>query len=335
MIQVKPEKIIYYGKKLAVFLASIFFLSVVVFYVSRLAPGDPLLSYYGDRVEKMSAEERQWAETKLGLQDPLFVQYVRWLENALRGNFGISYKYKMDVVQVIGERIGNTLLLGGIGFVLVFCLALLLGILCAWHEGRLLDKAVCKAGMVSSCIPEFWLSLLLILVFAVNLKWLPSSGAYSVNAAGNLGDRIRHLVLPMAVVVMGHLWYYAYMIRNQILEEVRMDYVLLAKAKGLTKRSILFRHCLRNAMPSYLSIMAICVPHILGGTYLIETVFSYPGLGTLTYESARYKDYNLLMILCMMTGITVILCNLTAQMINEAIDPRMQRNGQTGGYDGC
>lgn len=334
MIQNRTEKMLYYGKKLAVFLASMFILSVVVFYVSRLAPGDPLLSYYGDRVEKMSVEEREWAQAKLGLQDSLLVQYGRWLENALRGDFGISYKYKMDVVQVIGERIGNTLLLGGIGFVLIFCLALLLGVLCAWHEGRPLDRIVCKAGMISSCIPEFWLSLLLILVFAVNLKWLPSSGAYSPDCADSLGDRMKHLILPVTVVVSGHLWYYAYMIRNRILEEVRMDYVLLAKAKGLTKRSVMFRHCLRNVMPSYLSIMAICVPHILGGTYLIETVFSYPGLGTLTYESARYKDYNLLMILCMMTGITVMLCNLAAQIINEAIDPRMRRGGQTGGCDG-
>ena len=108
MIQNRTEKIIYYGKKLAVFLASMFILSVVVFYVSRLAPGDPLLSYYGERVEKMSVEEREWAQAKLGLQDSLLVQYGRWLENALRGDFGISYKYKMDVVQVIGERIGNT-----------------------------------------------------------------------------------------------------------------------------------------------------------------------------------------------------------------------------------
>lgn len=119
-----------------------------------------------------------------------------------------------------------------------------------------------------------------------------------------------HLILPLTVVVLGHLWYYAYMIRNRILEEVRADYVLLARAKGLTKWGVLFRHCLRNVMPSYLSLMAISVPHILGGTYIVEMVFSYPGLGTLTYESARYHDYNLLMLLCMLTGIVVILCNL-------------------------
>ena len=179
------------------------------------------------------------------------------------------------------------------------------------------------------CIPEFWLSLVLILIFAVWLRWLPSSGAYSIGKSGDLSDRAVHLILPLAVVVINHLWYYAYMIRNRILEEVRADYVLLARAKGLGKGSVLFRHCLRNAIPSYLSIMAISLPHVLGGTYIVETVFSYPGIGTLSYESARYQDYNLLMLLCLLTGVVVILCNMAAQAINERIDPRM-RSGETG-----
>lgn len=316
--------LIYFGRKFLFFLASVFLLSVAVFYISRLAPGDPLVSYYGDRVEKMSPEERAWAEEKLGLNDPIFVQYIRWLENAFHGDFGISYKYKMDVAEVIGTRIGNTLILGGIGFLLIFGLALLLGVLCAWYEDRMLDRIICGIGTVTSCIPEFWLSLVLILIFAVNLKWLPSSGAYAIGEADRLGSRILHLILPMTVVVMGHLWYYAYMIRNKILEEVRADYVLLAKSKGLKKQSVMLRHCLRNVIPSYLSIMAISVPHILGGTYIVETVFSYPGIGTLSYESARYKDYNLLMLLCILSGIVVIFCNMAAQIINEKINPRMK-----------
>ena len=128
----------------------------------------------------------------------------------------------------------------------------------------------------------------------------------------------------MTIVVMDHLWYYAYMIRNKILEEVRTDYVLLAKSKGLNRKKILFGHCLRNVIPTYLSIMAISVPHILGGTYIIESVFSYPGIGTLSYESARYGDYNLLMVLCVLSGILVIFCNMIAQTINERIDPRIR-----------
>ena len=315
---------IYYGKKLLIFVVSIFLLSVIVFYIARLAPGDPLVSYYGERAEKMTAGERAWAEEKLGLHESITVQYGKWLGRAVRGDFGISYKYKMDVLEVIEGRVGNTLLLGGVGFVLIFVLALLLGIWCAWNEERLIDRAICKIGTVTSCIPEFWLSLVLILIFAVELKVLPSSGAYTIGKENDLGDRILHLILPMTVVVLGHLWYYAYLIRNKLLEEVRTDYVLLAKSKGVTGKGVMFRHCVRNIIPTYLSIMAISVPHILGGTYIIETVFSYPGIGTLSYESARYQDYNLLMVICLLSGALVILCNMIAQTINERIDPRMK-----------
>lgn len=316
----------YYGKKLLLFLFSIFLLSAVIFFISRLAPGDPLVSYYGDHAERMSPEERKWAEEKLGLTDSLPVQYVHWLERALQGDFGISYKYKRDVTEVIGERMGNTLILGGIGFCLIFGLALALGILCAWREESLTDRVICKIGTVTSCIPEFWMSLLLILIFAMDLKWLPSSGAYTLGGTGDLGDRIRHLILPLTAVVMGHLWYYAYMIRNKILEEARGDYVLFARSKGLKKSSIVLKHCLRNVFPTYLSLMAISLPHILGGTYIIEMVFSYPGIGTLAYESARYKDYNLLMVLSILSGIAVILCSIVAEIINERMNPCIRGN---------
>ena len=317
---------VYYGKKALVFLLSVFILSVAVFYISRLAPGDPLMSYYGERVEKMSVAEKEAAREKLGLNDPIHVQYIRWIENAIKGDFGISFQYKQDVLEVIGQRIGFTLILGGIGFVLTFVGALLLGLLCAWHEDKWLDRLLCKGGTLLSCIPEFWLSMVLILIFAVSLHLLPSSGAYDIGYKDDVLNRVEHLILPLTIVVLQHLWYYAYMIRNKLLEEARADYVLLAKSKGLSKREIMFKHCLRNVLPSYISIMAISVPHVVGGTYIVETVFSYPGIGALSYESARYHDYNLLMVLCMMTGILVILCNLIGGIINEKIDPRIKAN---------
>lgn len=323
---IRKNPFVYYGQKVFAFVVSVLILSAVVFYVARLAPGDPMVSYYGDQVEKMSPEERHLAEERLGLNDPIHIQYVRWIENALKGDFGISYKYKTDVLKVIGGRLPNTLILGGSSLVLIFTLALALGVVCVWLEDCWIDRLICKVGTVTSCIPEFWLSLVLILIFAVNLRCLPSSGAYSIGNAGSWGDRVVHLILPLTVAVTNHLWYYAYMIRNKLLEEVRAEYVLLAKSKGLTKKKILFKHCIRNIIPSYLSIMAISVPHILGGTYIIETVFSYPGIGTLSYESARFQDYNLLMILCILSGVVVILCSIIAQIINERIDPRMRES---------
>lgn len=316
----------YYGMKLLIFILSIALLSVLVFYISRLAPGDPLAAYYGERAEKMSPEEKAVTMERLKLNEPIHVQYGEWLKMALKGDFGISYKYKMDVLEVISGRIGNTLILGGIGFILTFVLALLLGVFCAWFEDKWPDKLLCRVGTITSCIPEFWFSLVLILVFCVIWRILPSSNAYSSGHEHDIIDRARHLVLPMAVVVFSHLWYYAYMIRNKLLEEIRADYVLLARAKGLSRRKILFSHCLRNIMPAYISLMAISVPHILGGTYIVETVFSYPGIGLLSYESARYHDYNMLMVLCLMTGVLVILSGIIAQIINERIDPRMRDN---------
>lgn len=304
------------GKTVLSFLVSLVFLSFIVFFLSRLAPGDPLVSYYGDRAERMSMEERAWAKERLGLDQPIRTQYVRWAANALRGDFGISYKYKRDVLAVIGERIGNTLLLGGVGFVLIFVSAVMLGTFCAWREGGWPDRLLCRFGTALSCIPEFWLSLVMILIFAVELRMLPSSGAFTAGDGGFL-DRARHLILPLTVVVLGHLWYYAYMIRNMLSDELTKEYVLLAKSKGLGKRYILFRHCMRGVLPGYLSIMAISVPHILGGTYIVETVFSYPGIGTLAYESARYRDYNLLMVLCMLSGAVVIFCNMAARAITD------------------
>ena len=297
----KKNPFVYYSKKVFVFLLSVLVLSVAVFYISRLAPGDPLMSYYGERVEKMSVQEKEAAKEKLGLNDPIHIQYIRWAENAAKGDFGIS-------------------------FVLTFVGALLLGVLCAWYEDQWIDRVLCKGGTLLSCIPEFWLSLVLILVFAVTLHWLPSSGAYDIGYKNDVLNRIEHLILPLIIVVLQHLWYYAYMIRNKLLEETRADYVLLGKSKGLSKKDIMFKHCLRNIMPSYISIMAISVPHVVGGTYIVETVFSYPGIGALSYESARFHDYNLLMVLCMMTGILVIFCNLIGQIINEKIDPRIKAN---------
>lgn len=315
--------ILYFSNKFAIFVLSVIILSVIVFWISRLTPTDPLQSYYGERTEKMTVEQKAAAREKLGLNDPITVQYVRWIEEAVRGDFGISYKYKQPVLAVIQGRAGNTIILGGIGFLLTFAGALAVGMLCARHEGSIFDRIMCKAGTFSSCIPEFWLALVLILLFCVTWKILPSSGAYTIGKESSLADRIRHLILPMLVIVLGHLWYYAYMIRNMLIDEGKKDYVLLCRSKGLKRNQIITRHCLRNILPEYISMMAVSVPHILGGTYIVEMVFSYPGLGTLSYESARYDDYNMLMVMCLLTGIIVIFSNMLGQIISEQIDPRV------------
>ncbi|MEA4921741.1 MAG: ABC transporter permease [Eubacteriaceae bacterium] len=308
-------------------------LSIVVFVIARLCPGDPLKSYYGDGVEHMSTEQKYAAREKLGLNESIPVQYVKWAGNALQGDWGISYKYKRPVTEVIGGAWQNTLLLGGLSFILTFVLAILLGMFCAMRENSRTDRIICKTGVISSSIPTFFLAILLILFFAVDLPVFPSGGAYSYGGSSNFFDRIYHLILPVTVMVLQHLWYYTYMIRNKLIEETRQDYVLLCKVKGLSKKQIIRKHCFRNILPSLLTIMAISVPHILGGTYVVEMVFSYPGLGTLSFESARYQDYNMLMALCLLTGLVVLVFNLAAQIINEFIDPRMKYEKEAADHE--
>lgn len=306
---------------------AIFILSLVVFYISRLSPGDPLKAYHGNAVERMSMEEKEKARDRLGLNEPIYIQYGKWLKNVVKGDFGISYKYKRDVTSVIKDVYKNTIILGGLAYILTFVGALIIGIFCAIHEDKLIDKIIMTIGNITSSIPSFWIALILILIFGVNLGILPTSGAYSIGNESDIADRMIHLILPLVVLVIGHLWYYGYMVRNKILEEMREDYVLLAKVKGLTKRQVVYRHCLRNIMPSFITIMAISVPHILAGTYVIEQVFSYPGIGTLIFESAKYHDYNMLMVLSLITGIIVLISNMIAQIINIKIDPRMNYQG--------
>ena len=175
-------------KKIAAFFISIWVLSAIVFFLSRITPIDPLQSYYGERVDKMSEEQKDSARERLGLNDPITVQYVRWLKLALSGDFGISYKYKQDVIIVIKERIQNTLVLGLLSYVILFIGALLLGFLCAWNENKLADRLIVRLGTITSCIPEFWMALMLIFVFSVLLGWLPASGAYSIGGGGLLAS---------------------------------------------------------------------------------------------------------------------------------------------------
>ncbi len=311
------------GKKILILIVAVFILSIITFAMSRLAPGDPLVSYYGDRVERMSTAERQHAIERLGLDGPLTEQYADWLRAAAHGDFGISFKYKQDVMSVISGRLFNTLLLGGLGFVLTFVFALLVAVVCAFRENSLLDRIICKVGTVTSCIPEFWFSLILILLFSVTWHLLPGSGAYDLGMSESFSSRAVHLILPLTVIVLSHVWYYAYMLRNKLLDETRQDYVLLARAKGLSRRQVMWRHCVRNLMPTMIAIMAISISHVIEGTYIVEMVFSYPGIGTLSFESAKYHDYNMLMVLVIITGIIVIAGNMIGQAVSERIDRRM------------
>lgn len=315
-------KIFLNGVKMIGFL---FLLSFLVFFMARMAPGDPLKAYYGERIDRMTMEERQRAIEKLGINEPFIKQYSLWVKGVMKGEVGISYQYKQPVMKVIKGVIGNTMLLAGSAYIFTFLLAFLLAIFCVYYEQSLLDRFLCKVGTIFTCIPSFWLALLFILIFSVNLKWFPSSGAYTAGGERTGKDIFLHLVLPLLVLILEHLWYYAYLLRNRLIEETRKGYVTFALGKGIPRWKVLVFHCVRGAMPSYLSLMALSVPHILGGTYIVEKVFSYPGLGTLCFESAKYHDYNLLMMLTIITAFFVLVSSMIAKVLSECIDHRMRR----------
>ncbi|MEG0829636.1 MAG: ABC transporter permease [Anaerovoracaceae bacterium] len=319
----------YISKKIGQLILTLIILTLVVFFVSRIAPGDPLKAYYGEAVEKMSVEQLDQAKDRLGLNDSLVTQYINWGKAAIHGDFGISYKYKQPATTVIGNVYMNTVILTALSFLIIFVLGLLLAIFCVRREGKLVDRIICKIGIAANSVPEFFVALILILIFSITLGILPQSGAKSLGGGGFF-DGLNHLILPVSAIVISHLWYCAYLMRNKLSDEVRKEYILLCKVKGLSQGQIIYRHCLKNIMPAVVSIMAIFLPHLLGGAYVVEMVFSYPGIGSLGIQSAQYHDYNMLMVICLITGAVVIAANMIAQVINEKLDPRMKVAEGTG-----
>ena len=177
-------------KRILLLAVVMFLLSVVVFWLARLAPGDPLQSFYGDSLEMMTSEEVAAARTRLGLDQGIGVQYVRWFTNVVHGDFGLSLKYRQPVMNVIRPLIGNTLVLGGIAYIVIFILAVLIAIFCTLHEDQWIDRLICKIGTAAYYVPAFWLGVVLILIFSVNLGWFPSSGAYDVGMADSIGKTL-------------------------------------------------------------------------------------------------------------------------------------------------
>lgn len=307
-----------------IFLLSLLVLSAVVFFVASYAPGDPLQSFYGDRLDHMTPEQLAAARDSLGLNGTVYEQYISWLEKIFQGDMGFSLKYREPVSQVIFHFMGNTIFLGVISYFFIFFIAIAAAVCCVLYENTWVDRILAETGTILYYLPTFWVGLILILIFNVNLGWLPGSGAYYPGESGNLAGRIEHVILPVIVMMTSHVWYYAYMVRNKLLDETRKEYVLLAKMKGLSRLHIILTHCLRNVAPTIFSIMAIGVNHVIGGAYVVEAVFSYPGIGKLAVDSAKYHDYNLLMIIVLMTGAVVIGSGLIAHVLSEYVDRRMK-----------
>ncbi|MDO9573361.1 MAG: ABC transporter permease [Candidatus Contubernalis sp.] len=295
--------------------------SLITFFMMNLAPGDP---YMMDPEMRMNPEAvARWKEIRQ-LDRPLHEQYYSWLFNLIKGDFGISLIHNRPVLELINERLPVTLLLTVTSLLVALLISIPLGILSALKQGSYLDKFISFFSLCGVSIPNFWLGMLLILLFAFNLNWLPPGGLRTVGAQISLADYIRHLILPVLVLSTGSAAYYIRYIRAAILEVLGQDYVLTAKAKGLKESAILFRHILRNAMIPVVTVLSLSLPYLFTGAMVTEYVFSWPGMGRWIIMAAMSRDYPSVLAVNVIVAALVAICNLGADLLYVYIDPRIK-----------
>ncbi len=265
----------------------------------------------------------------LGLNEPLTVRYVKWVSNLLRGDLGISLSNATPVRDRILGVLPNTLVLTGVSLLASLVLSIPLGVFSAAKRGSWFDNTVTVLSVAAFAMPIFWLALLLILVFASQFRqWglpsLPVSGMYDVRAGGGFLDRVEHLILPVVALSLGDLAVWTRYIRSQMLEVIRQDYVRTARAKGVSENGIIFGHAFRNALLPLITLVGLSLPGLVGGAFIVETVFAWPGLGRLTVEAARKSDYTLILGTVLMVSVLTLLANLLADVAYAVLDPRIR-----------
>jgi len=309
----------YLIRRLAQGAVVLFVVSAVVFAIVHAAPGGPALLNNPDVDPKMAKE----MEKQLGLDDPIPVQYARWLGNAVRGNLGRSYQHSLGTAELLWARIPNTLLLSGTALLLAVVLAVPLGMISAVYRYSALDYAATVTAFVGVSIPVFWLAILLIIVFSVTLGWLPSSGMLTVGVPFSMRDRLLHLLMPSIVLATFPLAQLTRYVRSSMVDALAQDYVRTARAKGLPECSVLGRHALRNALIPMVTVLGVLTPRLLGGAVVTETIFAWPGLGRLAVEAAVTRDYPVILGATLLVSTLVVLSNLITDVLYVVIDPRI------------
>lgn len=311
----------YVVRRLLAIVPVLFGVSVLVFSIMALIPGDPALAILGPYA---TPENVAQLERELGLDQPLPLQFVTWLGNVVRGDLGRSYALDRPVADEVMERLGPTLLLAATALVLSAVLGIAAGVVSAVRQYRWQDRLLTLLILIGISTPAFWLGLLLILVFAVWLQWLPVSGMYAVYGGGGVFDLIRHLVLPalslaaVATAIIGRLT------RTSMLEVLRQDYVRIARAKGLRERRVIYRHTLKNALVSVVPIIGLQAGFVLGGAVYIETVFAWPGVGRMLVNAIAQRDVLLVQGGVLMVAGAYVVINLLTDLVQYALDPRIE-----------
>ena len=294
--------------------------AVLSFVFMQLAPGGPDALFA--RNARMSEEQLQAIRHNMGLDRPVPEQLVTWLGNILQGDLGISYTQYRPVSEAIWDVVPNTLLLMGTGMVLSLIAALLFGVLAARRQNGVFDLVASFVSYFGLAMPVFWFGLMLQLLFAVRLGWLPSAGMSSAGGGG-FWDVARHLVLPAFTIAIGSIAGWSRYVRSSTIESLNQDYVRTARAKGMDEQRVLVGHVLRNALIPLVTVVGIDVPLYLTGAVLTETVFSWPGMGRLFFDALTVRDYPILMGILLLGAVLIVLGNLIADVLYGVLDPRI------------
>ena len=297
-------------------------ITLLSFALMKAAPGGPLSIYLENH--DISKEDIAQLRTQLGLDDPVPVQYLKWDANLSRLDWGYSYVTHERVVDRIGQRLPNTLFLMSVALLLTLALAVPIGVLAAVRQYSWFDYAATTGAFFGISMPVFWFGLLAILAFAVQLRWLPTSGMLTIGSDFDALDRLRHLVMPAGVLALVSAAHYTRYIRGSMLEVIHQDYIRTARAKGLGERLVVMRHAFKNASLPFVTLLALDIPELFTGAVVTETIFAWPGMGRLYLDSVSRLDYSVLMAILTVSATLLVLSNLLADVLYAYLDPRIR-----------
>lgn len=307
-------------RKALTLLPVFFLMTIIVFILIRSIPGDPIDVMYG--AEGMDETRRAALSRELGLDQPLVVQYIRWLGRAAVGDLGRSYRAQMPVLDLILQRLPATVYLSLAALVFSVLIAIPLGIISAVKRNSWMDLSAMVFAIFGISLPHFWSGIMLVLIFAVGLRWLPSIGY--VSPFEDLGRSLRHLLLPAVTLGWSLAGTTTRLTRSSLLEELGRDYVRTARGKGLVERLVLWRHALRNALIPTVTMIGLQLAFLIGGAVVVEVVFAWPGIGLLVVDSIFARDYPVVQGVVLFIAVLVVIVNLAVDVIYTFLDPRIR-----------
>ncbi|WP_163511325.1 ABC transporter permease [Fodinicola acaciae] len=300
-------------------------ISIIVFLLLQMTPGGPLVS--GEGATQMSPEQVAKLREQYGLDQPLPVQYLHWIGGLLTGDWGTSYNTGDSVLSMIGERVPVTLLITGLALVVALLVSLPVGVFSAYKRNSVFDYAATGAAFAGLATPSFWFGLMLLYVFAFQLRWLPSSGLTDLRqehqGVGAIGDLALHLILPVAVLSLISVAHLTRYVRSSMIEVLDQDYVRTARGSGLPERTVVLHHALKNAAAPVVTIAVLSIPELFLGAVITESIFSLSGMGRLFVDSANLRDYPVLLGILMIAAVLVVLANLLADVLYAWLNPRI------------